>query len=29
MSGEGKKYFNELKSKGIKIETVGPVIWKI
>jgi hypothetical protein len=26
MSGEGKKYFNELKSKGIKIETVGPVI---
>jgi hypothetical protein len=26
MSSEGKKYFNELKSKGIKIETVGPVI---
>lgn len=26
MSGEGKKYFNELKSRGIKIETVGPVI---
>jgi hypothetical protein len=26
MSGGGKKHFNELKSKGIKVETIGPVI---